>query len=251
MWALGGVVADSMSCAIRRSYGADIEAHWCIGRYVLQGNVQKVNRRRYVSRPSSVEPPCRLRHTSGAVRFRRARGQGQRCSYAACYPLAGSRGMRRGWSAHQCQIGLGSCGTCGLLFPGRGALRWHGDRGNYCQDFSLGCEPMMICLTVHPAIGRPDFVSALAYAVLKVLIHERLSRRVAVWRPLHRRAYLRKGKSRGSGTDGLSRANGRSWCKSCRRGNMRGMFSASLPRRAGPLNSALRAARRVGHGGHQ
>jgi hypothetical protein len=42
MWALGGVVADSMSYAIRRSYGADIEAHWYIGRYVLPGNVQKV-----------------------------------------------------------------------------------------------------------------------------------------------------------------------------------------------------------------
>ncbi len=31
-----------MSYSIRRSYGADVEAHWYIGRYVLPGNVQKV-----------------------------------------------------------------------------------------------------------------------------------------------------------------------------------------------------------------
>jgi hypothetical protein len=39
---LGGLVAETMSYAIRRSYGADVEAHWYIGRYVLPGNVQKV-----------------------------------------------------------------------------------------------------------------------------------------------------------------------------------------------------------------
>ena len=42
LWAFGGLVADTMSYAIKRSYGADVEAHWYIGRYVLPGNVQKV-----------------------------------------------------------------------------------------------------------------------------------------------------------------------------------------------------------------
>lgn len=39
---VGGLVAETMSYSIRRSYGADVEAHWYIGRYVLPGNVQKV-----------------------------------------------------------------------------------------------------------------------------------------------------------------------------------------------------------------
>jgi hypothetical protein len=38
--ALGGLVADTMSFAIKQCYGADIEAHWYIGQYVLPGNVQ-------------------------------------------------------------------------------------------------------------------------------------------------------------------------------------------------------------------
>ena len=42
VWAFGALVADTMSYAMRRSYGADIEAHWYIGRYVLPGNVAKV-----------------------------------------------------------------------------------------------------------------------------------------------------------------------------------------------------------------
>jgi hypothetical protein len=42
LWAVGELVADRMSHTIGRSYGADIEAHWYIGRYVLPGNVQKV-----------------------------------------------------------------------------------------------------------------------------------------------------------------------------------------------------------------
>ncbi len=42
LWALGELVADTMSYAIGRSYGANIEAHWYIARYVLPGNVQKV-----------------------------------------------------------------------------------------------------------------------------------------------------------------------------------------------------------------
>ena len=37
VWAFGALVADTMSYAMRRSYGADIEAHWYIGRYVLPG----------------------------------------------------------------------------------------------------------------------------------------------------------------------------------------------------------------------
>ncbi len=40
--ALGSLVAEMMSYAIRRCYGADIEAHWYIGQYVLPGNVQKI-----------------------------------------------------------------------------------------------------------------------------------------------------------------------------------------------------------------
>jgi hypothetical protein len=39
---LGAFVAEIASYAIRRCYGADIEAHWYIGGYVLPGNVQKV-----------------------------------------------------------------------------------------------------------------------------------------------------------------------------------------------------------------
>jgi hypothetical protein len=42
LWALGQFVADTMSHAVGRSYGANIEAHWYVGRYVLPGNVQKV-----------------------------------------------------------------------------------------------------------------------------------------------------------------------------------------------------------------
>jgi hypothetical protein len=42
LWALGEFVADTMSYAIGRSYGANIEADWYIARYVLPGNVQKV-----------------------------------------------------------------------------------------------------------------------------------------------------------------------------------------------------------------
>jgi hypothetical protein len=42
LWAGGEFVADTMSHAIGRSYGANIEAHWYVGRYVLPGNVQKV-----------------------------------------------------------------------------------------------------------------------------------------------------------------------------------------------------------------
>ena len=38
LWALGEFVADTMSYAIGRSYGANIEAHWYIARYVLPGN---------------------------------------------------------------------------------------------------------------------------------------------------------------------------------------------------------------------
>src|SRR5262245_10320373 len=42
LWAVGEFVADTMSHAIGRSYGANVEAHWYVGRYVLPGNVQKV-----------------------------------------------------------------------------------------------------------------------------------------------------------------------------------------------------------------
>ena len=42
LWAVDEFVADTMSHAIGRSYGANIEANWYVGRYVLPGNVQKV-----------------------------------------------------------------------------------------------------------------------------------------------------------------------------------------------------------------
>jgi hypothetical protein len=42
LWAVGEFVADTMSHAIGPSYGANIEAHWYVGGYVLPGNVQKV-----------------------------------------------------------------------------------------------------------------------------------------------------------------------------------------------------------------
>ena len=40
--AVGGPQAEAMSYAIGRYYGADVEAHWHIGQYVLPGNVQRV-----------------------------------------------------------------------------------------------------------------------------------------------------------------------------------------------------------------
>jgi hypothetical protein len=39
---LGEFLANTMSCGIDQSYGANIEAYWYVGRYVLPGNVQKV-----------------------------------------------------------------------------------------------------------------------------------------------------------------------------------------------------------------
>jgi hypothetical protein len=42
LWALGEIIADTMSHAIGQPYGANIEAHWSVGRYVLPGNLQRV-----------------------------------------------------------------------------------------------------------------------------------------------------------------------------------------------------------------
>jgi hypothetical protein len=39
---LGEFVANTMSCGIDQSYGANVERHWHLGRYILPGNVQKV-----------------------------------------------------------------------------------------------------------------------------------------------------------------------------------------------------------------
>jgi hypothetical protein len=39
---VGGLVAEAMSYAISRYYGADIESRWYIGQYVLPGNVPRV-----------------------------------------------------------------------------------------------------------------------------------------------------------------------------------------------------------------
>ena len=50
--ALGEFIADTMSLAIGRPYGANIEAHWYVGRYVLPGNVQKV-----ILKPKPTAPP--------------------------------------------------------------------------------------------------------------------------------------------------------------------------------------------------
>jgi hypothetical protein len=43
LWGLGEFVANTMSYGIDQSYGANVEAHWYVGRYVLPGNVQKVS----------------------------------------------------------------------------------------------------------------------------------------------------------------------------------------------------------------
>jgi hypothetical protein len=40
--AVGGLVAETMCYALNRYYGANIDAHWYIGQYVLPGNVQKI-----------------------------------------------------------------------------------------------------------------------------------------------------------------------------------------------------------------
>ncbi len=42
LWGLGEFMADTMSCGIDQSYGANVERHWYVGRYVLPGNIQKV-----------------------------------------------------------------------------------------------------------------------------------------------------------------------------------------------------------------
>ena len=62
---LGGLVAETMSYAIRRSYGADIEAHWYIGRYVLPGNVDKV-----ILKPKATPFHAFLDMTASAPRYR-------------------------------------------------------------------------------------------------------------------------------------------------------------------------------------
>src|SRR6516162_3175651 len=42
LWGVGEFLANTMSCGIDQSYGANVEADWYVGRYVLPGNVQKV-----------------------------------------------------------------------------------------------------------------------------------------------------------------------------------------------------------------
>ena len=37
LWGLGEFVANTMPCGIDQSYGANVEAHWYVGRYVLPG----------------------------------------------------------------------------------------------------------------------------------------------------------------------------------------------------------------------
>jgi hypothetical protein len=64
---LGKFVAHTMSHAIDRSYGANIEAHWCVGQYVLPGNVQKV-----ILKPKPYEAERIARHRSLTSRHRSA-----------------------------------------------------------------------------------------------------------------------------------------------------------------------------------
>src|SRR5262249_49123128 len=52
-----------MSCGIDQSYGANVERHWHLGRYVLPGNVQKV-----VLKPNSGE--ISLGNPSGSTHCR-------------------------------------------------------------------------------------------------------------------------------------------------------------------------------------
>ena len=40
--AVGGLQAEAMTYAMGRYYGADVEAQWYIGQYMLPGNVQRV-----------------------------------------------------------------------------------------------------------------------------------------------------------------------------------------------------------------
>jgi hypothetical protein len=42
LWGLGEFVANTMSSGIDQSYGANVEAHWYVGGYLLPRNVQKV-----------------------------------------------------------------------------------------------------------------------------------------------------------------------------------------------------------------
>jgi hypothetical protein len=42
LWGLGEFVANTMSRGIDQSYGANVERHWYVGRYILPGDKQKV-----------------------------------------------------------------------------------------------------------------------------------------------------------------------------------------------------------------
>ena len=39
LWGVGEFLANTMSCGIDQSYGANVEADWYVGRYILPGNV--------------------------------------------------------------------------------------------------------------------------------------------------------------------------------------------------------------------
>jgi hypothetical protein len=49
--AVGGLVAETMCYALNRYYGANIDAHWYIGQYVLPGNIQKI-----ILKPKTLGP---------------------------------------------------------------------------------------------------------------------------------------------------------------------------------------------------
>jgi len=58
LWAVGEFVADTMSHA----YGANIEAHWQVGRYVPPGNVQKVILKPKPTAPDDYRDICKHDH---------------------------------------------------------------------------------------------------------------------------------------------------------------------------------------------
>ena len=57
---VGALLAERISYAINRYYGADIEAHWYIGQYVLPGSVQRI-----------ILKPKALRLRTLGIRYRR------------------------------------------------------------------------------------------------------------------------------------------------------------------------------------
>jgi len=93
LWAFGGLVADTMSFAMSRSYGADIESHWYIGHYVLPGNVQKVtSSRRHCPTRRKLRRSRRIDHD-----FQRSPRALALSAFARKRPYSGHR-----WTSQKC-----------------------------------------------------------------------------------------------------------------------------------------------------